>query len=80
MVTDVAEENPARETNSDPIIIENDWVSTEMKPVTDYYIGYVTYMYISMLWKIKLTRVWYIYYVHTHNIISFVVLGRSFIS
>ena len=73
VVTDVAEENSARET-------ENDWVSTEMKPVTDYYIGYVTYMYISMLWKIKLTRVWYIYYVHTHNIISFVVLGRSFIS
>ena len=43
MVTDVAEENSAGETNSDPIVIENDWVSTEIKPVTDYYIGYVTY-------------------------------------
>ena len=49
MVTDVAEENSAGETNSDPIIIDNDWESTEIKPVTDYYIGYLTYMYISML-------------------------------
>ena len=43
----MAEENSAGETNSDPIIIENDWVSTEIKPVTDYYIGYVTYMQCS---------------------------------
>ena len=77
MVTDVAEENSAGETNSDPIIIENDWVSSEMKPVTDYYIGNV---YIYAIEDQAYTCVWYIYYVHTHNIISFVVLGRSFIS
>ena len=42
----MAEENSAGESNCDPIINENYWVSAEVKPVTDYYIGYVHNVYL----------------------------------